>query len=82
MTNRAVPQATASYYALGKSYFFMRSLERSVAAHRFALALPDHPLVPRAYVHNDIGNTINELSGRQAEVPRYASPSRRMTLPY
>ena len=67
------PQSGAAYYSLGKAYFTTRQLELSIVTHQRALALPQTEAVPHAYVHNDLGNAISEISGRQDEVLHHYS---------
>ena len=57
-----------SQYSIGKIYFMQRKLPQAIAAHRRALALPPTETVPHAYVHNDLGNALSDMSGRQTEV--------------
>ena len=67
---RLKPESAAAHYALGKAYFITKRLELAIAAGVKALGLPDEPGLPRAYIHNDLGNAYSDSSGRQAEVVR------------
>ena len=49
-------------------FFTQRRLSLAIDAHQTALRLPEASAVPRAYVHNDLGNALSDATGRQAEV--------------
>ena len=51
----------------------MRRLPEAIEQHLLALSLPEEPSVPRAYVHNDLGNALSDASGRQPEVRHHQS---------
>ena len=72
------PTAAAAHYSLGKAHFGARRLSECVAAHWRALALPEEAAVPHAYVHNDLGNALSELSGRSDEVLHHYSEAARL----
>lgn len=62
------PDSPAPHYNLGKIYFTQRKLELAIASHKKALSYPEIPTVPHAYVHNDLGNSLSDATGRLSEV--------------
>ena len=71
----ALPQSAAGYYySLGKLHFTHKQLDRSVQMHQHALALAPG----FAYVHNDIGNALSDLTGRSSEVLHHYSEASRL----